>query len=462
MGGRSLEITAAGAATLLLAALSVFAGRLAGAALLGATIPLSASAAIILGWAGGATILCVIVAAAAVIARALLESASRALGGASFQPGAAGMFLTAFVALAVVGGFALPRLFAGATEIYAMDRTIVGVTSGVMRFPLTPLAPHAGNVTQSVYLIISAALCLSAASLSHRDSRFPMVVLWAATLSQMLFAMADLANLGALEHFRTATYAIAPNQSFAGYTRLIGGATEPSFFGGVSVGLCAWHLWRHWLFGGAGHMLAGGAMAILAMASLSSTAVAVLCCVAAAYVPARLFRSRSIGAFASAFVAAAVGLAIASWLALGPLAPRIGIAGEALFWGKLASESGVERSAWAYQALVNLSDTSGLGAGLGASRANGWATAVLGQTGAPGAVLALGFLIAAFARRLTPEGAALRAGALALLAAAMLSASRVDLGPLFFVMAGCAMSSAAAYRRRRRFSVRAAHALHPV
>ena len=42
-----------------------------------------------------------------------------------------------------------------------------------------------------------------------------MVVLWAATLSQMLFAMADLANLGALEHFRTATYAIAPNQSFA-------------------------------------------------------------------------------------------------------------------------------------------------------------------------------------------------------------------------------------------------------
>ena len=90
MGGISLEVTAVGAAVILLSALSVFAGRLAGAALLGATIPLSASAAMIFGWAGGATILCVVIAAAAVIARASLEGAAGALTGAALRPGAAG------------------------------------------------------------------------------------------------------------------------------------------------------------------------------------------------------------------------------------------------------------------------------------------------------------------------------------------------------------------------------------
>lgn len=457
-----MEVTAVGAAVILLSLLSVFAGRLASAALLGATIPLSASAAMIVGWAGGATILCVIVAASAVIARAAAEAAGGALAGKSFRITLASALLIAFAGLATVGGYALPRLFEGATEIYAMDRTVVGVTSGVMRFPLTTLAPHAGNITQSSYLIVSVALCLSVARLTLADSRFPNVVLWAATASQALFAMADFAGLNVLEHFRTATYAISPNQSFAGFTRLIGGATEPSFFGGVSVGLCAWHLWRHWLLGGFVHLCMGGFMAVLALASLSSTAIAVLTGLAAFYILARLVSSRSIGAFGGAFVMAAAALSLAAWLALGPLALIVETAGDALFLEKLASESGVERSAWARQALINLGDTAGLGAGLGASRANGWGAAVLGQTGAPGAILAAGFLIAAFARRLPPEAAALRAAALALLAAAMLSASRVDLGPLFFVLAGSVMAASHRGHTERIFTVRTAHAFTPL
>lgn len=457
-----MEVTAVGFAVILLSLLSVFAGRLAGAALLGATIPLSASAAVILGWAGGATILCVIVAASAVITRAAAEAAGGALAGKSVRVGAAGALLIAFLGVALVGGYALPRLFAGATDIYAMDRTVVGVTSGVMRFPLTPLAPHAGNITQSFYLIVSVFLCLSVATLTRRDRRFPHVVLWAATASQALFAVADMAGLGVLDHFRTATYAIAPNQSFAGFTRLIGGATEPSFFGGVSVCLCAWHLWRHWLIGGVSHILAGSFMAIFALASLSSTAIAILACVAAIHGLARLAGSRSIGAFSGAFVMAAAGLTLASWLALGPFAPVLQTAGDALFLEKLASESGVERSAWAQQALTNLNDTFGLGAGLGASRANGWGAAVLGQTGVPGALLAAAFLIAAFARRLPPDAAALRAAALTLLAAATLSASRVDLGPLFFVLAGSVIAATHHQQIKPKIFARTADALTPV
>ncbi len=456
----SLEVTVVGAAVILLAALGIFAGRLAGAVLLGAMVPLSASAAVILNWAGGATILCVNVAALAVIGRAGLEAASSAIGGRVFRVELASALLIAFALVAIIGGFALPRLFEGATDIYAMDRTIVGVTSGVLRFPLTPLAPHAGNVTQSVYLIVSVFLCLSVASLGGKDARFLPVVLWAATVSQAVFAIADMAGAGALDYFRTATYAIAPNQLFAGFTRLIGGATEPSFFGGVSVGLCAWHLWRHRHSGAIRHLSAGGAMGLLAIASLSSTAIAVLGCLVVVYLLTRLIASRSVGAFCGAFFMASAATLTLSWLALGPFSTNLTIAGEALFTEKLISESGIERSAWARQALINFADTSGLGAGLGASRANGWAAAVLGQTGAPGAILAAGFLLTAFARPLSSDAAAYRAGALALLGAAMLSASRVDLGPLFFALAGGVI--AAPQRARTRHFPGYAHARHSV
>ena len=462
MGGKSLEVTAVGAVVILLSFVSVVAGRLAGAALLGATIPLSASAAMILGWAGGATILCVILAAASVITRAVIEEAGGALRGKTSRAGIAAAFLVMFLFVAVVGGYALPRLFEGATEVYAMDRTVVGVTSGVMRFPLTPLSPHAGNITQSTYLFLSVALCLATASLARRDRRYPSVVLWAATLSQSAFGLADLVGVGLMEHFRTATYAIAPNQSVAGFTRLIGGATEPSFFGAVSVGLCAWHLWLHRLMGGMRHLMAGGLLAALALGSLSSTAIAVLVGVATVYMIQRLVGSRSLGAYGGAFILAALGLTAAAWLMLGPFSPTLLTAGEALFLDKLSSESGIERSAWARQSLINFSETSGLGTGLGASRANGWATAILGQTGLPGALLATGFLIAVFARRLSPGAAALRAGALAMLSASMLSASRVDLGPLFFTFAGCVMADAQVRLTTQKMFARATHAPHPL
>ena len=48
-----MTLTAVGAVVIALALVSLMSGRLASAALLGVTIPLSASAAMILGWAGG-------------------------------------------------------------------------------------------------------------------------------------------------------------------------------------------------------------------------------------------------------------------------------------------------------------------------------------------------------------------------------------------------------------------------
>ena len=269
-----MELTVVGIVVIGAALLSAPLSARVAAALFGLTIPLSASAAAVLSWAGGATVLCAAVCATALVARESILGPAR-LGRAG-PPGAAQTLLIGFVGVSILGAYALPRLFQGDTLIYALDRTVVGVAEGVVKFPLTALAPSAGNLTQSAYLALSAALFFAMAALAARDRKAIGWLLWAATASQTVFALADALGAGWLDHFRTATYAIAPAQAFSGFTRLIGGATEPAFFGTVSSALAIWHLWSWRRMGGAHRLLAAGAMAALSVGSLSSTALAVL------------------------------------------------------------------------------------------------------------------------------------------------------------------------------------------
>lgn len=425
-----MQITAIGAVVIGLAGLGLFSAR-ASAALLGATIPLVAAAAAVLGFGGGASLLCVAVAAAAFVAREGALAARRGLSGARLAPAA--LFLIGFVAVAIAGAYALPRLFAGETLVFALDRQVEGVTAGVMRFPLTPLAPSSGNVTQSAYLAASAALFLAVGAAARRDPGVVPAMLWAASLSQAATGLADLGGAGWLEHLRTATYQIAPQQVFAGQRRLIGAATEPSVFGAVGAALAVWHLWSFRASGRLTHGLAGAAQAALAALSLSSTALAVLGGAGALFLAGALTAERRLGALALACFGAAGCVALAGWAAFGPHGETLRAAADALFLDKWETESGRERAAWARQALTNFAETGGFGAGLGAARANGWGAAVLGQTGVPGALMAAGFLW--FALRAPGP---CRAAAVAALGAAALSATRVDPGFLFFALAGAA------------------------
>jgi len=110
----------------------------------------------------------------------------------------------------------------------------------------------------------------------------------------------------------------------------------------------------------------------------------------------------------------------------------------AMFAVKRTSESGVERTIWARQALTNFQETMGLGTGLGAAKASGWASALLGQTGLPGTLLMLAFLISLLSRSPTDKSA--RASLLTIIVAALLSEGRVDPGYLF-ALAGGAMAA---------------------
>ena len=94
----------------------------------------------------------------------------------------------------------------------------------------------------------------------------------------------------------------------------------------------------------------------------------------------------------------------------------------------------------------------GLGAGLGSAKASGWLTALLGQTGIPGAALMALFLLAVFTGGCGDRPA--RAAALTGLFGAALSEARVDLGYLFFLLA----AGVAAARLSRRDYRSLAHA----
>lgn len=422
------------------------------AALLGAMAPMSATAAAILPVGGGASLLAATVAAGGFVAAAgicalkggLRESA--APHPLSAPPAALAFGL--FVALALAGGYVLPRLFEGETLVFATERNAVGVVGGALKLPLIPLAPRAGAITQSAYLLSSLAVFLAAIWAFRRRPDAFAAALWGATATTAAFGALDVAGWGGMSFLRTATYQIAEAQSFAGFTRVIGAATEPSTFGGLAAGLAAWHLWRWREDGGGARLIAALAMAAAVAGSLSTTALGALGGALIAFLFASLMKPQASSFPVWFFAGLAAIVAAAGWAALGPGGPALYAALDAMVAGKLLSESGVERTAWASQALVNFHETYGLGAGLGSGKASGWATAILGQTGAPGAALMTAFLAAVFLRRAAREAGPAKAAAATLLAAAFISEARVDLGYLFSLAAAAVV---AAPMRRRRF-----------
>lgn len=415
------------------------------AALLGAAMPMSATAAAVVGFAGGASVLIATIAAGAFTAATLLSPSRAATAGAAPSP-APVILLAAFTLVAITGAWAFPRIFEGATLVYSMDRTVVGVAGAASGLPLTPLRPGPGGITQSAYLISSAVLFTAVVIAARRDSGVAPTVFIAATISLIAAGALDFAARPELEYFRTATYRIGVDQALAGYVRLSGAASEPSQFGIAAAVVAAWHLWRWRETRRAGHAAAVGALALLIAGSLSTTAVFALAFSASLFIASAALRPRGPGEAAGLFIAAAAALAFAGWLvAAGDhlIAERLF---NALFAEKLASESGFERAEWARRSFVNFTETFGLGVGLGAAKSSGWIAAVLGQTGVPGALLIGAFLVSVFAPRTGAPAA--RIAAATALAGALLSEGRVDAGYLFFFSAGAAVAAARADNRR--------------
>jgi len=112
---------------------------------------------------------------------------------------------------------------------------------------------------------------------------------------------------------------------------------------------------------------------------------------------------------------------------------------------KMSTGSGIERSSWNNQAMLNFTDTLGFGAGNGSVRASSFPVAVIASLGFLGTAAYVSFLLTIWIRRIRPAPptvsamqSAARSACLAWLIAASASGSFIDLGLPFFAFAALA------------------------
>jgi hypothetical protein len=397
-------------------------------------------------------ILLVFVAASVAIRPAYRHAALRSIA----VPGP-GVILLAVVAYGLLSAVFLPRIFAGATDVYSLARS----PDGQSRIVITTLTPRSSNITQSLYLLanlVCFAVLAAYARINGAARLVNLMVLVAG--ANLLFAAIDIATFATgtaelLAFMRNANYAILEDGEIAGLKRIIGSFTEASSYGYATIGLFAFTA-RLWLAGERPRATGPIAAALLAtlVLSTSTTAYAALAALsifmlggcAIRLAQGEATKRDTIVLFAVPPIAICVLFAAmltpAVWTTILEAADRT-------VFNKLESHSGVERSRWNEQALQSFVDTNGFGAGVGSVRASSYLVALAANTGVIGTLLALGFVAALplWAQRLprrSREGGYAAAGAMAcgaMVISAAISAGGTDLTLLFFMFAAVAAAT---------------------
>ncbi|MBI1220622.1 MAG: hypothetical protein GC186_18980 [Rhodobacteraceae bacterium] len=419
-----------------------------------ATTPFGVAAAFNLPAAGGASIMVTDLAAMAAFTMLWLEpySTSRLLG--TMRPFQPGFYLILLILFSAVSAILFPRLFAGQTEVFGIDRS--ANTSGIISVGL-----HAttGNLTQLFRILLDGFTFFTLATVFREAPDTPTVVRAMAVAAFVNVALGWLdvitGMVGAgilMEPIRTANYAILADVAMAGLKRMIGGFSEASSFGYYTLGMFGF--WLVYWIRATPSRLAGWALAMTALVLLRSTSSSAYVSMAVFLVTlAAIAVARDLGrSVERRMLALVIWGAVGAWLAV--LAVGAGYAltdsvkaflDRALF-DKLDTASGIERMSWNVRAFQNFTDTALMGAGLGSMRASNWLLACLGSIGVIGTGLYLAFLgtmLGAPAPRDDRDRAAaiagLQAGCLAMFISAMLTQPTPDLGIIFFAMAGLAV-----------------------
>ncbi|MBM0204180.1 hypothetical protein JNW90_14480 [Micromonospora sp. STR1s_5] len=374
-----------------------------------------------------------------------------------------GFLLLATVSYGVVTAAFMPRLFAGLTNVFAIVRS---ASSGVIA--LVPLAPVSGNLTQTVYFVGDlVCFCIFSSYLAARD-RVELLgrALILCACANLVFGLLDIVThrTGTAEllgFIRNANYAMLNEAEMAGLKRVVGSFTEASSFAATTLWLFAFcgKLWLCEVRPRVTGPLAAASLGAIGLAT-SSTGYAGLA--------ALLFVEYMIGAGHLAMGKATRNTQL--FVLLGPIAFAALVLGMALhtptwstlmelvdqtFARKLSSDSGVERSAWNQQALLNVIETWGLGVGVGSTRASSWLLAVPTSLGVLGALSYFAFTVAVLVRRGSYTGEAgnvqraARSACMAQLMAAAIGAAFVDLGLPFFVLAAVCLAVPAPYQSAR-------------
>ena len=353
----------------------------------------------------------------------------------------------------VVGALVLPRMFAGETTAFIPVRS-GGGAGGIAEIPLMPVP---GNITQSMYFVLTALSFFAFSVLLLRRETFGAIrtgfFAWASVHASLGFIdlLGKIAGLGdVLAPIRSATYAMLTEVDVAGFWRIAGGYSEASAFGATTVSLLAFTFtyWR--ITQNRFALVLTAALFVLFILSTSSTAYvagAILLMVVLASVTTAALRDRlrkqDLLLIAALFAALCVivGAVVHSERILDPFWRLL----DMMILDKASSASGEERAYWNYRSLQSVVDTVGLGIGIGSSRASSWLIAVISQLGVVGTLM-IGYLTFEIIRGVGVRGTgapddrelhaianSARAACLAGLVTASISSGDADPGLRFYI-----------------------------
>jgi hypothetical protein len=461
-----MQIEAIGAIAVILGLVGWFAGQRFAVPVFVASTLLAASAALILSALGGANIQPAHLLLGFLTLSAMMSRASLRRAGTALLPPNAGFWLLLTAVYATLSAVFLPRIFTGATYVFAIARTEIG--PGIISMPL---APTSGNITQAIYFLGDVICFLVFYDAASRPDGVKTVVnaLIASAAINLGFAAIDIGSYwaglsGVLDIVRNANYRMLDDATVLGFKRIVGSFPEASTFAYFTVGFFAFCT-KLWIDGIRPRLT--GALAALSLLALafatSSTGYAAtsgfLGLLFASSLAQVLFRRvrRSTFVLVTVLPVLVAGGVIALRLD-GPLWNTVNEVVDASIFDKMESSSGIERGKWNDQALANFFDTRGLGAGDGSVRASSFPLAVLGDIGIFGALTYSVFLLSVFFGRKNrwqhPFPASCQSAArwacLTQLIGASVAGSFIDLGLPFFIFAGLACTGPALVRVERR------------
>jgi len=360
-----------------------------------------------------------------------------------------GALICLLTVYAVVGAIILPRMFADQTTAFIPFNG---------RITEVALSPSSKNITQSAYFVLSAAAFFAFAVWLRQPRSFRCLKLgfYSFTALSIALGFLDLAGKQAgiidlLAPIRTVHYALLTDSQFSttSFWRVAGGQAEASAYGAYSlIGFAFCIVYWHRTGSMPALLLTIGILAMLLL-STSTTAYAGLAILALFATWSAIVRlaqgylqKRDI--IFVALVAIFVIIVIYMYIfQLSIINIYVKLFQESIV-NKIWSTSAQERFYWNYKSILSVSDTYGLGIGLGSSRSSSWIISVITQLGVAGALVMFylvfqilnglrGISRVGQDREITGVASGARSAAIASMVASSISGGEVDPGVTFFV-----------------------------
>jgi hypothetical protein len=348
------------------------------------------------------------------------------------------------VLLAALAGYAVlitalgPAVFAG-TPVTSPRNGLDLAGGGAV-----PLAYSVSNAAQLVYLLLGLAVAVYLVAEPRTDARILGLTFGgAAVLAVLSWALGPSWPHGVLDTM--------PFSYVNGQGRVRGTFAEPSILGVALAGGIAWFGARALRFRGATRWRAVAALAVSVVAAVLNrsgtllVALGGIALLAVVVLVVRMLRRRP-----AARPAVLAGLAVVAAAAVLALTPPGAAVVDVLTGGKLHTESFSHRSSADLAALRVLTDTAGLGAGLGSDRASGLLTTELACLGVIGTLALFGLIARAAVGGLRRDLLAAPAWALVAVTIAQITAVPDASLPFLWLALGTTLAVRAARAAPRR------------